>query len=112
MLTFLTTDPDRATEALAVARREYDRFLADGPTDAELTAAKNKIASASVLRGELPMGRLTAVGHEWVYRCCYPALAEQIEEMTAVAAEEVLAVAREYDLANTFTLALGPNETL
>ncbi len=112
MLTFLTTDPDRATEALAVARREYDRFLADGPTDAELTAAKNKIASASVLRGELPMGRLTAVGHEWVYRGCYTSLAEQIEEMSAVPAEEVLAVAREYDLANTFTLALGPNETL
>jgi len=112
MLTFLTADPGRAAEALAIARGEYDRFGADGPTEAELAAAKNKIASASVLTGELPMGRLTAVGFEWIYRDRYTPLAGQIEEMMAVTAEEVLAVATKYDLANTFTLALGPNEAL
>ncbi len=110
LLTFLISDPARANEALAIARREFATFLTQGPTEAELTAAKNKIASASVLRGELPMGRLPAVGMDWVYRRSYTPLAEQIDELMAVTAEDVLAVARDYRLTDTTLLALGPND--
>lgn len=110
MLTFLVADPDKAAQALAIARDEFARFKADGPTEAELTAAKNKIASGSVLSGELPMGRLTAVGFDWVYRRTYQPLAEQIEELMAVTADQVLAVAREYDIEQFTTVALGPLE--
>jgi predicted Zn-dependent peptidase len=112
MLTFLTTDPRRASEALRITRQELKRFLESGPTASELTAAKNKIASASVIKGELPMGRLTAVGFEWLYKKTYTPLAEQIEKMMAVTAEQVLAVAREWRLDDVTTVTLGPSDSV
>ncbi len=112
LLTFLSVDPARANEALAIARREIETFVLDGPTEAELSAAKNKIASASVLKGELPMGRLTPVGFEWVYRRTHTPLAKQIDTMMTVTAAEVLAVARDYRLTDATILGLGPKEKL
>ena len=112
LLTFLTTNPDRAEEALDTTRREFQKFLDEGPTESELTAAKNKIASGSVLKGELPMGRMTAVGLEWIYRREYTPLAEQIDNLTAVTGDQVLSVAREFALTDSTIVTLGPRESI
>ncbi len=112
MLTFVTADPDRAAEALRIVRAEFATFLDSGPTESELVAAKNKITSAGVLQGELPMGRLTAVGFEWVYRQSYTPLADQIDEMMAVTAEEILDVARSCQIGDAALLGLGPLESV
>jgi predicted Zn-dependent peptidase len=111
-LTFLSADPGSAREALRIAQDELKRFQVDGPTEAELLAAKNKIASGATLKGEVPMGRLTAVGYDWVYRKEYVPLADQIETLFAVTAGEVLEVARACDLTATTIVALGPLEEL
>jgi predicted Zn-dependent peptidase len=111
-VTLLCASPDRAAEAVRIARDELRRFQDDGPTEAELQAAKNKIASGATLKGELPMGRLSAVGFDWVYRREYVPLPEQIEALFAVGRQDVLSVARTYDLTAAVTLALGPRETL
>jgi len=112
MMTFLATAPDRAGEALGIARDELRRFRDEGPTEAEMTAARNKTASAATLKGELPMGRLTAVGFDWVYRRQYRSLAEHLDRLMAVKTADVLRVARQYDLTQTTVLGLGPNKTL
>jgi len=109
-LTTIVTDPARAEEALKIARDEYARFLDGGATEVELEAARNKTASAATLSGELPMGRLTAVGSEWVYRKGYRPLIEHIEKILAVTGEEVLALARSCDLSAATVLSLGPGE--
>ena len=107
-LTFLSADAERAAEAVRIARQEYRKFQEEGATQDELLAAKNKIASAATLKGELPMGRLTSVGFDWVYRKEYVPLAQQIEKMFAVTREDILALARKYDLTATSMVALGP----
>ena len=58
------------------------------------------------------MGRLTAVGYDWVYRGEYVPLAEQIETLFAVTAEQVIDVVRQRDLAKTMLVSLGPVENL
>ena len=83
-----------------------------GFSDLELQAAKNKIASAATLKGEVPMGRLTAVGFDWVYRKDYMPLAQQIEKLFEVTADEVMSVARQFDLTKVTILALGPLEKI
>ncbi len=110
--TFLCADPGRASEALRIARAEYARFQDEGPTEAELVAAKNKTASAATLEGELPMGRLAAVGSDWVYRKDYRPLPEHIRRILAVQPQELRDLARRFDLTAATTLALGPNERL
>ena len=111
-MTFISADPDNAPKAIRIARAELEKFMEHGPTDTELQAAQNKIASGATLTGELPMGRLTAVGFDWVYRNDYTPLAGQIEKVFAVTCDDILALVRQYDLTELTTLALGPLEKL
>jgi len=111
-MTFVSAEADRAPEALRIAHREMERFRDEGPTEAELRAAKNKIAADATTGGEMPMGRLTSVGADWVYRREYKPLPEQIDELLAVPAEQVHEVIRTYDLPATTLLALGPRAEL
>ena len=111
-LTFISTDPQRGREALEIAIGEFAKVMDSGFSDSELQAAKNKIASAATLKGELPMGRLTAVGFDWVYRREYMPLARQIEILFSVTPDDVMAVAREFDLSKVTVLALGPLEEI
>lgn len=111
-ITFLSCDSDKAARALDIARGELRRFLQDGPTAAELEAAKNKIATGATLKGEIPMGRLTAVGFDWVYRKEYSPLADQIEALFAVSDKDILDVVRQFDLCAATTVGLGPLDKL
>lgn len=111
-LSFISTDPDKAAQVVQIVREEFKKFLDEGPTDAEMSAARNKICSGATLKGEIPMGRLTAVGFDWVYRHEYVPLAQQIEKLFTTPRDEVHAVARKYDLLNTTLLGLGPLEKL
>jgi predicted Zn-dependent peptidase len=111
-ITFITGEAGRADRAVRIAHEEFRRFMDDGPTEEELEAAKNKIASGATLKGELPMGRLGAVGTDWVYRREYVPLAAEIERLFSVTAEETVALARENDLCATTMVALGPREEL
>jgi len=111
-MTFVSADAGRAAKALGIVREELKKFMDNGPTDKELLAAKNKIASGATLRGELPVGRLVPVGFDWMYRREYLPLAGQIERLFAVTVEEVHELSRRYDLSNTTVLALGPVESL
>ncbi|MDP6636240.1 MAG: pitrilysin family protein [Phycisphaerae bacterium] len=111
-LTFISTDPQRGTEALDIALGEFGKIVDEGFSELELQAAKNKIASSATLKGELPMGRLTAVGFDWVYRRQYMPLAQQIEKLFSVTTDEIMSVAREFDLTKVTVLALGPLEEI
>jgi len=111
-ITFISTDPARGSQALDIALAEFGKIMTDGFSDQELQAARNKIASAATVKGELPMGRLTAVGFDWVYRKEYMPLARQIEKLFAVTADEIMDMAREFDLTAATVLALGPMEQI
>ncbi len=110
--TFISAGPDQARRAYDIALDELKKFAAEGPADAELQAAKNKIASAATLKGELPMGRLTTVGLNWLYRRQYLTLEQELHELFDVTAGDVIDVARWYDLCANTTLLLGPGEQL
>ena len=72
------------------------------------------------------MGRLTAVGFDWVYRKTYGSLAQHVECILAVTARQVgplfeqflltarqvLEVARQHDLLAATTVTLGPRPAL
>ena len=111
-LTFLSCDAGQARRAIDIALGELRRFQQEGPTDAEMSAAKNKIASAATTRGELPMGRLRAVGSEWVYRREYIPLADEIRTLLAVTRDQVMDVVRRHDISSVSMLALGPTDVL
>ena len=112
MLTFASASPDNAAQMREVILAEAKKLIDHGVTDAELTAAKNKIASAATIKGEVPTGRLTAIGFDWEYRREYEPLATSVASTLAVTADDVLRVAAEIDLAHPTSLTLGPLESL
>jgi predicted Zn-dependent peptidase len=109
-ITMISAGPERAAEAARIALAEFGKFMQQGPSDSEMTAAKNKIASGATLKGELPMGRLTSVGFDWIYRNQYVPLADQIKMLFAVTKEQTTQVVRQYDIAATTTVTLGPQQ--
>ena len=111
-ITFISTDAERAGEAVRIARDQFGKLIADGPTAEEIKAATNKIASGATLKGELPMGRLIEVGFDWVYRGEYLPLADQIARVLQVSKDELAELIRRYDLTATTVLALGPLDSL
>ena len=112
LMIFISCGPEDAQKVADIAKAEYRKFLIEGPTAAELTAAKNKFATNATLKGELPMGRLTAVGFDWVYRGEYIPLHDQIQKLLDVTCADILALAKECELDNPTALALGPVEKM
>jgi predicted Zn-dependent peptidase len=110
LMTYLSTAPEQASRAAEIVREEYRTFIEQGPTPQELEAAKNKIASSLTIRGEMPMGRLSAVGQEWVYRREYVPLRDQVEAIFAVTDRQVRRLAEGCRLPDATALALGPQE--
>jgi len=107
-MTYLSCAPPRTAEAIDIVRAEVQRFVHEGPRSDELTAARNKIATGATLRGEVPMGRLSAVGFDWLYRGEHVPLAEEIENVLAVSDDDVRSVIQQFNLAEMTMLQLGP----
>jgi len=103
----LTTDPDRADEALKIARAELERVKTD-LTDAEVERAKNKIASGIVLEGEVPMGRLRAIAGQWLYNKSYRSLETDMQTLLAIGADSLRNLMREFPFDPMTIVSLGP----
>src|SRR5438045_5864110 len=69
----LVTEPKRTKHALDIALKELEKVKEDLKDD-EVDRAKNKIASGLVLSGEIPSGRMRAIGAQWIYNRDYPSL--------------------------------------
>ena len=104
---YISCDPKQAGKVMAVVRDCFAKIRAEGVTEQELEASKNKIASTATLNGELPMGRLVPLGYNWVYRQEYRSLAEEIQAIQAVTREEVMAVLEQYPLDKFSLQGLG-----
>jgi predicted Zn-dependent peptidase len=103
----LTTEPKRTTKALKIARAELERVKTD-LTDEEVERAKNKITSAIVLEGELPMGRMRSMAGNWVYNKEYRSLEQDMETLLAVSPESLRELMQDFGWSPTTIVTLGP----
>ncbi|MEX0700747.1 MAG: pitrilysin family protein [Planctomycetales bacterium] len=111
-LTYLGCDPEATAANLERIKSIYDAVNRDGATEVELEQAKNKLASRVVLRSERPMGRLSSLGSNWVYRREYRSVEDDLHTLRAITRDELRALLETYPLAQTTTVAIGPREAL
>ncbi|MFN9972862.1 MAG: insulinase family protein, partial [Phycisphaerae bacterium] len=78
----------------------------------ELEQARNKAASRIVLRGERPMGRMSSLGSNWIYRGEYQSTADDLKAIRAVTLKEIQRVLEEFPLTMITTAGVGPLESL
>lgn len=107
-MTWLSCLPEATEQLVARIAALYARINSEGVTEEELDRARNKIASRIVLRSERPMGRLSSVGTNWLYRDEYQSVDDELRQLGAVTTAEVRRLLDRYPLKHQTTVAIGP----
>ena len=108
MFTFLSCDPGETQANLGRVADVYRAVARDGLSDDELTQAKNKVLSRSVLRSERPMGRLGSLGFFWAYRQEYQSVADELEAFGRVTLADTRRVLDRWPLLPMTVVSVGP----
>ena len=111
-LTYLSCEPKQVSENLDRIAKIYDEVNKNGVTEEELAQAKSKISSRIVLRSERPMGRLSSLGSNWVYREEYQSVQEELDILKSITPAHVKKLLAAYPLAQTTTVGIGPMKEL
>ncbi|MCA1684597.1 MAG: insulinase family protein [Planctomycetia bacterium] len=108
LFTFLSCAPEETQDNLGRVADVYKAVMRDGVSDDELTQAKNKVLSRSVLRSERPMGRLAPLGFLWTYRHEYQSVADELEAFGRVTLGDVRRVLDQWPLLPMTVVSVGP----
>jgi predicted Zn-dependent peptidase len=103
----LVTTPERSEEALGLARAELEKAK-DDLQDDEVERAKNKIASQVVLSGESPLGRMRALGGQWLYNGDYRSLEQDLAAIEGITVDSLKALMRDFPFDPMTLVTLGP----
>ncbi len=104
----LTTDPDRVEKAWGIMLGELDKVAGTLTTD-EIERAKSKIGSQIVISGESPLGRMRALGGQWVYTGAYRSLDEDVAELASVDLAACQALIAAYPLKPVTVVSMSPD---
>lgn len=107
-LTFLNGPPDQTKANLDRIAAIYADINRCGVTADELEQAKNKVCSRLVLRGERPMGRLGALGNNWLFRREYRSIADDLAIVQKITLTEIRQLLDRFPLGQTTTIGVGP----
>jgi predicted Zn-dependent peptidase len=105
----LGVSPGRGREALALVRHELKALCEEGPSEAEVEAARGQIRGSLLMAQESVSGRMYQLAHDELYHGRFVSADEQVERVLAVTRAEVAEAARLYAAPERFALtALGP----
>ena len=111
-MSYLGCQPERVEENIAVMTRVFEDVNDNGILKEELEQAKNKVASRIVLRGERPMGRLSSLGGNWVYRKEYKSVADDLKIVRGLSLADIDTLLKQYPIRMNTTVGVGPREQL
>jgi predicted Zn-dependent peptidase len=100
--------PDDAVSNLALVNAIFNDINRHGITTAELEQARNKVASRIVLRSERPMGRLSSLGGNWLYRGEYRPVSDDLQAIRNVTLDDIRTLLDQFPLTMTTTAGVGP----
>jgi predicted Zn-dependent peptidase len=109
---YICCRPEQAEENLRRVRSIYAQLAADGVSAEELEQAQNKVASRIVLQSERPIGRLSSLGGNWLYRHEYRSVQDDLATLRDVTRDRIAEVLRRYPLMPTTMVGVGPLEVL
>jgi predicted Zn-dependent peptidase len=107
---YASCDPERAGQVEGILLGELEKVLKDGLADDEVQRSKNKIETATVLHGELPLGRMRGIASRWTYTHEYRTLEEDLAILESITKDSILAVAGASKFAPMTLTTLGPGD--
>ncbi len=103
----IINDPTRTDECLDIALKELQKVKTDLNND-EVERAKNKIASSIVLQGEIPLGRMRAIGGQWIYNKEYRSLEQDMATLQAITPDSLKKLMHDFPFDPMTIVTLGP----
>lgn len=99
-MAFLTCDPQRYQQVEAILSDTLNALISgrEPITEAEVQRAKNKLATAATLQGERPMGRMQALGTQWLYQGQIIPLEEELQRLEAVTPQDLQSLLERWPL--------------
>ena len=111
-MSYLSCSPEDVGENIARCQSVFDEVNAKGIKSDELEQARNKVASRIVLRGERPMGRLSSLGGNWMYRNEYRSIAADLQTIRGLTLKDIRDVLDRFPITMTTTVGVGPRQEL
>ncbi len=107
-MSYLSCSPDAVAGNVERCQRVFASVNSDSISSDELEQARNKVASRIVLRGERPMGRLSSLGGNWMYRGHYRSISDDLQVVRQVTLADIREVLTKFPLTMTTTMGVGP----
>jgi len=98
---------ENVTKVLDIVTGIFQTLSKDGVTEDELRKAKNKVLSALVIENELPMGRLSHLGSNWIYLEQYRTVEDDINAVKAVTVDDVYSLIEQFNPGDFTQLSIG-----
>ena len=111
-MSYLSCTPEDSASNLERMADIFTDVTRNGITDAELEQARNKVASRIVLRGERPMGRLSSLGGNWMYRHEYRTIAQDLAAIRSVTRADIRSLLDRFPITMLTTVGVGPLNSL
>jgi predicted Zn-dependent peptidase len=108
---YIRCGTDNVTLVLDTVDSIFHSLSQDGVTEDELQKAKNKVLSSLVIKNELPMGRLSDLGSNWLYLEQYRRVEEDVSAIKAVTVDDINALIKQFKPGDFTQLSIGPAET-
>lgn len=105
---YMAGDPEENDSNIELVREIFDTINSEGITQDELDEAFNKVASRIVIRSERPMGRLSVVGGDWIYRKEHLPVEAEIAAYRAVTPGQIQTLLKQYPLGLTTVVQIEP----
>src|SRR5271170_2745482 len=105
---YASCDPQRKDQVQEILVRELENMAKEGVTAAEIDKSRNKIATATVLNGELPLGRMRSICARWIYLGDYQTLEQDLSELQAVDVGHTQELLSEFPFKPATITTLGP----
>lgn len=109
---YLLADPASAQTTLDTMREVIAKACDEGLSEEEVERAKRRLASQTVLGAETPMGRLRAVGMDWIYRRETKSSDDSLELLLGVTTSQVNEILSQKPFERASVVALGPLDAL
>jgi predicted Zn-dependent peptidase len=105
---YISCSSENVSKVLDTVKGIFDSLSQSGITEDELRKAKNKILSALVIKNELPMGRLDALGFNWIYLQKYRTIADDVSAVKAVTVDDVRSLIEQFNPTDFTQFSVGP----
>jgi len=106
--TSLACEPEDARKNRAKLEKIYQGAQAGDVTEAELSLAKNRLATACILGSEKGGNRIFTVGGDWAASREYHPVEEEVETLRSVTLAEIGELLRDFPLTRALTFSVGP----